>query len=104
MNVTDILGKSRQVERRRLRSRADTVLRGLLGRGLARANRRLVARAYALAAYRLLHSLPTAARHRYARHDDSPVILNQDMIAFVAEVKPPARPTAEQQAYARPQD
>lgn len=82
-----------------LRDRAEQALRGLLGRGLSRADRRLVARAYANAAWRLSHGLPEPTHHAYATFKGKPVVLNPQMVQWVAGVKPL---TAEEIAYASP--
>lgn len=82
----------RQTIRRQLRIRAEDALRGLMGRGLARADRRLVAHAYGHAAYRLGASLPPLARSKYSHWQGAPVTLNQNMVAWVAKVQPDEPP------------
>ena len=67
-----------------LRARADQALRGLLGRGLSRSDRRLVAHAYANAADRCQRGLPPLRTSKYSRWQGQPVILNPAMIQWIA--------------------
>lgn len=93
---------TRTQDRAALRRRANAVLLGFMGRSISRADRRLVARAYANGAYRMSQGLKPI-QGRYSRHAGRPVVLNEAMLAWIAFGDSVVKPDSKVEAQYEPQ-